>query len=66
MNVKQKINIICTVWASSYRHFGESYNIAIKTLVPTCSLTQRHAPEDLNLQQENVKILVVLHQFVYK
>ena len=31
-------------------------HISIKTLVPTCSVTQLHIPEDLNLQQENLKI----------
>jgi len=41
-------------------------HIAIKTLAPTCSVTQLCIPEDLNLQQENLKILVVLHQFMYK
>jgi len=63
-NVKQKIHVFCTVWANSYRHLED--HIAVKTLVPTCSVIQLRIPENLNLQQENLKILVVLHQFVYK
>jgi len=43
-NVKQKICVFCTVWASSYRHFGGLYchqNISTHLLSDTASCPRR-------------------------
>jgi hypothetical protein len=43
-NAKQKIRIFCTVWASSYRHFGGSYchqNISTHLLSDTASCPRK-------------------------